>query len=310
MIRVALAAGGTPGHVYPAIAVAAELERRGADVLFVGTPSGRERELLRHHRLELLPGRPYQRTTLRGKVAALATVPASVAASFLLLRRERIDAVIGFGGYASVGPILAGRMRRIPTAIVEPNAVLGMANRLLARVAGRVYTGVITQWESPRARRVGVPVRAEIVAAPRTARDGRVRVLLFDDLTIDGESVDVIRASELRHIADGYSSCDLVIAHGGAGTLAELAICALPSIIVPLDDAAENHQVRNAVAFAASGGAVVARSAGEMNALLRELTVDDERRTAMGRCAANLAMPDAAKDLVADVIAAWDALRC
>lgn len=306
MTRVALAAGGTPGHVYPAIAVAAELKSRGAEVVFIGTASGRERELLRGERLEILPGRPYHRTTLWGRAAALAIVPAGIAAAALLLRRERIDAAIGFGGYASVAPLFAARLLEIPTAILEPNAILGMANRLLAHVVDRVYTGTITGWESARSRRTGLPVRSEIIAAARTrsTHGGRPRVLLFDDdLAIDRD-VDVIHASELADVAGGYAACDLVVARGGAGTLAEIAICALPSIIMPLDDAAEDHQTRNAAAFAASGAAVIARSVPQMNERLQELIGDAGRREAMGRCAATLAAPDAAKDLVDDVMRA------
>ena len=304
MIRVALAAGGTAGHVYPAVAVAHELRRLGHDCLFLGsTAAGRERDIVVDDRLELLPSRPYQRTTPFGKVAALAAMPVAIAAAARILRRERIDAVIGFGGYASVGPVLAARMLGRTTAILEPNAVLGMANRLLAPFADRIYTGMITHCDSAKARRVGLPVRREIVEAARerTAHNGRPRVFLFDhELRIEAAGIHLIEATNVGHVAEGYGLCDVVVARAGAGTFAEIAVCGLPAIIVPLD-AAEDHQTRNADRYARAGAAIVT-DANSVAARLQELLADEERRLAMGRCAAALAAPDAARHLVTDLL--------
>jgi UDP-N-acetylglucosamine--N-acetylmuramyl-(pentapeptide) pyrophosphoryl-undecaprenol N-acetylglucosamine transferase len=303
MTRIALAAGGTAGHVYPALAVAAELEHRGVEAIFLGTSHGRERELMQgqQYRLEILPGRPFHGESFAGRTRAVLGVPASVSAARRILNQERIDAVIGFGGYASVGPVLAARTRGIWSAIVEPNAVLGMANRFLSHAADRIYLGVITACDSPKARRVGLPVRNEILTARRTSSNGHVRVLLLDDdLPVEGDGIDVIRASEFAHVADGYSACHLVLGRAGAGTLAEISVRGLPSIIVPRD-AAEDHQVRNATIYADTGAAIIA-TIDDFGMHLRHLIADEPCRRAIGERAATLAAPNASKDLVDDLL--------
>lgn len=308
MNRVALAAGGTAGHVYPALAVAGELRRRNVEVLFFGTRHGRESSLLRDEPfpLAMLPGRPFHGHGVLGRACAVATVPVSAAASARLLRREKIDAVIGFGGYASVGPVLAAHLLGVRCAILEPNAVAGMANRLLARIADRIYIGTITTLESPKVLRVGAPVREEILAARarRNAARAKPRVLVFDsDLAFDwgGGDFEVIRASRLAHIADGYAACDLVVSRSGAGVLAEIALFGLPSIIVPLE-AAEDHQSRNAAVVAAAGAAVISDAAGLRRAV-DTLLADRDRCEALGRRAATFAAPDATRLLVDDMLA-------
>ncbi|HUP50593.1 MAG TPA: glycosyltransferase [Thermoanaerobaculia bacterium] len=300
MKRIVLAAGGTAGHVYPAIAVAEELQRRGVDVLFAGTADGLERELLRGHPLEILPGLPFQRRALAGRAVALLAVPASVLAARRLLRRGGAAAVVGFGGYASVGPVLAARTLGIPAAILEPNAVLGMANRFLARFADRIYIGAFTRCDAPAARRTGLPLRRQILdAAARTISTNGARVLLFDDaLAPDG--VKVLRPGDAPSIADAYRSCELVIARAGAGTLAEISLLGLPAIVVPLREAAEDHQWLNAEAYRERGAAIVASSVTAEMVL--GLLDSPEERERLGRAAAALAAPNAARDLVDDLL--------
>jgi UDP-N-acetylglucosamine--N-acetylmuramyl-(pentapeptide) pyrophosphoryl-undecaprenol N-acetylglucosamine transferase len=307
--RFALATGGTAGHIYPAVAVAEELRRRGIEVLFLGTMVGWERELLESaaYRIERLPGRPFQRTSLLGKVRALLAIAPAVLAARRLLRANKIDAVIGFGGYAAVGPILAARSLGIWNAILEPNTVLGMANRMLARFANRIYTGALTQSHSSKSVRVGLPVRSEIIAASSrraASHNARLRVLRFDDglsLNVDAE---VIRPGE--DVAAAYAACDLVVGRAGAGTLAEVSICGLPEVIVPMREAAEDHQTRNARIYEERGAAVVTDEHHLGDAVSFLLSNESERR-AIGDRARMMAMPGAGRDLVSDAI---DALRC
>src|SRR3954451_22656516 len=137
--RVVIAAGGTAGHVVPALAVADALRARGAEVAFVG---GERAEA------ELVPaaGYPFERLEVAGldrrnplKAARAAGLAArAVARARRLLSRERADVVIGGGGYVA-GPVgLAAVTRRIPLLLTEADSHLGMSNRLLARFAGRV----------------------------------------------------------------------------------------------------------------------------------------------------------------------------
>lgn len=189
MTRIALAAGGTAGHVYPALAVADALREQdpSIEIVIIGSRDGVEEQIVppSGYRLELLPALPYYRTSTRGRMMALLTVPTNVAAGSQLLSREKIGAIIGFGGYASVGPMLAARLRGLPSAIVEPNVIMGKANRLLRPAVGRAYVHFRSAAKAMRedvVRVVGVPIRRELAELdhaerPAPARPARILVL-------------------------------------------------------------------------------------------------------------------------------------
>src|SRR5207253_7208691 len=132
---IVIAGGGTAGHVFPGLSLARALEGRGREVVFVGTESGPESRLVPEagFAFRAVPVQPFVRrvspAALRGPVAALRAVgrcrPVVRAAA----------AVVGMGGYASVPAILAARLERIPAVLHEQNAIAGLANRALSRLA-------------------------------------------------------------------------------------------------------------------------------------------------------------------------------
>jgi len=141
-MKVIIAGGGTGGHLYPGIAVAREILRvPGSEVLFVGTKQGIEARVLPE---EGLPLRFISVGKLKGMklvstLKTVTTLPKSLLQSLSLLREVRPDLVIGVGGYAS-GPVaLAAALRGIPIFIVEPNSYAGLANRVLGRLARKVF---------------------------------------------------------------------------------------------------------------------------------------------------------------------------
>lgn len=168
-----IAGGGTGGHLYPGIAIAEEIRRRapGARIVFAGRGLPLERDIVGRHGYELVAvssggvvGRsPLQR--VRGAFLALRGIGEAMG----ILGRERPRAVVGVGGYASGPMVLAAAIRRIPTLIEEQNAVPGLTNRLLGRVAREI---AITFEETRRffgGRGVvtGCPIRAEFMQADR-----------------------------------------------------------------------------------------------------------------------------------------------
>jgi UDP-N-acetylglucosamine--N-acetylmuramyl-(pentapeptide) pyrophosphoryl-undecaprenol N-acetylglucosamine transferase len=179
----AIAAGGTGGHVIPALGVAAELRRRGHACVIVGTERGLESRLVPRagFPLETLRIGALNRVSLGRKLRTLLELPRSVWAARVLLRKHDPAAVLSLGGYAS-GPLtLAAVLSGIPVIAMEPNAYPGLANRLAARWVRRALLGfddALRYFPSGRAEVVGVPIRQEFFELPRKEHVGAATVLV------------------------------------------------------------------------------------------------------------------------------------
>ena len=188
MTRVAMVmAGGTGGHVFPALATARVLERRGFSIVWLGTRRGIESRLVP---AEGIPVEWLSVSGLRGKgLGTLLVAPVRlVVALFQALRavrRHRPAVVLGAGGFASGPGGVAAWLLRRPLVVHEQNAVAGLTNRVLARLADRVLEGFPGSFgRGVHAEHVGNPVRPEIAAVPPPerrypAREGRARLLVF-----------------------------------------------------------------------------------------------------------------------------------
>ena len=170
--RILIAGGGTGGHIIPALAIADELKaRHGADILFVGTARGLESRLVPQagYRLELIRVGQLNRVSLATRLKTLVDLPAGLWQCVRLLRQFRPAVVIGVGGYASGPAMGAAILLGIPTLAFEPNAVPGLANRLVGR---RIKAAAVNFEPAARyfrnAHVTGIPVRAEFFhLAPR-----------------------------------------------------------------------------------------------------------------------------------------------
>ncbi|HET9695049.1 MAG TPA: undecaprenyldiphospho-muramoylpentapeptide beta-N-acetylglucosaminyltransferase [Steroidobacteraceae bacterium] len=186
--KVALVmAGGTGGHVFPALATARVLQRRGFDIVWLGTERGIEARLVP---AAGIPVEWLSVSGLRGKgLGALLAAPVrllvAVAQALRAIRKHRPRVVLGAGGFASGPGGLAAWLLRRPLVVHEQNAVAGLTNRVLARLATRVLEGFPDSFgRGVKAERVGNPVRPEIVAVPSPerrypGRAGRLRLLVF-----------------------------------------------------------------------------------------------------------------------------------
>src|ERR1051325_9779761 len=140
-MRVLIAAGGTGGHIYPGIAVAREVMRRDASsaVRFVGTARGLETRLVPQagFELSLIESAGLKNVGVAARVRGLLILPKSFLAARRLIREFKPDIVIGAGGYVSGPVLLMAALSRVPTLVMESNALPGWTNRRLARFVDR-----------------------------------------------------------------------------------------------------------------------------------------------------------------------------
>lgn len=187
-MKVLIAGGGTGGHVYPALSIAAAIQQKNpnANIQFVGTPRGIESRVIpeQGYKLHLLNvGRLNSNVSLGERIKTVLQLPLSLIQACVLIFKFRPSIVIGVGGYASGPALVAAKMFKIPTCIWEPNAYPGMANRWLSKF---VDHAIVVFKESANFLKlkdvhiVPMPVRAEIEAAPvRIPKTSDFCVLVF-----------------------------------------------------------------------------------------------------------------------------------
>ncbi|HKS29066.1 MAG TPA: undecaprenyldiphospho-muramoylpentapeptide beta-N-acetylglucosaminyltransferase [Pyrinomonadaceae bacterium] len=185
-MRLLIAAGGTGGHIYPGIAVAREVMRRDAAsvVRFVGTARGLETRLVPQagFELSLIESAGLKNVGLAARARGLLILPKSFLAARRLIREFKPDIVIGAGGYVSGPVLLMAALMRVPTLVMESNALPGWTNRVLARFIDRAAVAFEASLPYFRGKGVvtGNPVRREFFDIPRKTRDtSRFSLLVF-----------------------------------------------------------------------------------------------------------------------------------
>lgn len=345
-MKLMIAGGGTGGHLFPGIALAGAWRERvaGGEVFFVGTEYGLEKRIVPEagYRLELIQQRGLKRQGLAQTLKSLLLIPRSLSQSLRIVRRERPAVAIGVGGYAAGPAILAAWLLGVPTLVLEPNAVPGLTNRLLAKVVRKA----ISPYARARAHfgsklvQAGIPVRPAIAAALAKGSDtvAHKTLLVFggsqgakaiNDALIAAAPVLVtthgyriihqtgradfarVKAQyqalgldvDVREFIDDmaavYRASSLVVCRAGASSLAELALCGKPSVLIPLPTAADDHQTKNAQAFAEAGAGVLLRQSELSGDALttQVLALDDDKLAAMGKAALGLGDANAANAL-------------
>jgi UDP-N-acetylglucosamine--N-acetylmuramyl-(pentapeptide) pyrophosphoryl-undecaprenol N-acetylglucosamine transferase len=180
------AGGGTGGHVFPMVAVAEAVKALAPDVrlVFVGTARGLEARAVpeRGYALELMRVLPLRGGGLGGFLRGLGRAAASLPEGRALVKRLAPAAVLSVGGYAA-GPVsLAAWSLGVPVALLEPNSVMGLTNRLVAPFAARGYVAfadAARHFRGDRARQVGVPLRPGFEPTPYPQPGGPLQVLVL-----------------------------------------------------------------------------------------------------------------------------------
>jgi len=179
---IVIATGGTGGHFFPAEALSLELAARGRRVVLMTDARTAGREGGAFEQRMTIPGAGIAGRGAVRAGGALLAIGRGVLEARAALSRLRACAVIGFGGYPAVAPVLGARMLGIPAVLHEQNAVLGRANRFLARWASALALSFGTTSRLPTGVRTvptGNPVRPGFAPAPYTPPDGGMRILVI-----------------------------------------------------------------------------------------------------------------------------------
>lgn len=183
-MRVVIACGGTGGHLFPGLAVAESLKRRGHEILLLVSEKAIDAQALKAHpefRSEKLPSVGLPSLLSPAFIRFLTRTWESIGQCKQIYRKFQPDAVLGMGGFTSTAPLLAGRMAKIPTFIHESNAIPGKANRWAARFVSHVLLGFEACERFFPGRRcsvVGTPVREDL--GERIPRDEALGIFNLD----------------------------------------------------------------------------------------------------------------------------------
>ncbi|MEX2211432.1 MAG: UDP-N-acetylglucosamine--N-acetylmuramyl-(pentapeptide) pyrophosphoryl-undecaprenol N-acetylglucosamine transferase [Gaiellaceae bacterium] len=330
----------------PALAIAEALREQGVRTTFAGSPGRAEARLVPEAGFELdlfrvsgIPRRPGPALAL-----ALARTAKAPVACARIIRRRRPHVVLGAGGYVAGPMVLAAALARLPAALTEADAHFGLANRLAAPFADRIFLSFpIPGRSGPRYRVTGRPIPAGSRAQPREEARRKLGLpadrpvlLVFggsqgsqalNELAVEafgahGPAVvhicgeryyDRLRSRvhqgdyklfpSLPELGAALGAADVVLARAG-GSVWELAAAGLPAVLVPSPNVTADHQTKNALYFAAAGGAIVVPETelGRAPELVRSLLGDGPRREHMAASMREAARPDAARAIAEELI--------
>ena len=313
MTRLLIAASGTGGHLFPALAVAEALPESW-QVRWLGVPDRLETQLVP----ESIPLTTVRAGGLQGrglnKVIQLIRLIGAIGSVRQLIRQERIQVVFTTGGYIAAPAIVAARWCGVPAVLHEANAIPGRVTRLMARFCRAVAVGLpVASNRIPGHRPLltGMPVRTAFLQSQPLPdwvpiSDGPLLVVIGGSQGAVGlnRMVRVVvpelleqgcrivhltgrndpDVGQLQHpnlverpfsdeIPGLLQHADLAVSRAGAGSLSELAICRTPSILVPVPQAADGHQEANAACAARTGGAVIVHQHAPDATALRDTIV-------------------------------------
>ncbi|MCL2284254.1 MAG: UDP-N-acetylglucosamine--N-acetylmuramyl-(pentapeptide) pyrophosphoryl-undecaprenol N-acetylglucosamine transferase [Fibromonadales bacterium] len=269
------ACGGTGGHIFPAVAVAENLAGE-YNIIFAGraAPSMEEKLLSSKFDYRHINAVPLTRNSVIKNLMLPLKLLSCVREASKLLKKEKPEFVVGTGGYVALPVMLAAIFNKVPFYVIEPNAVMGVANKICAKYAKKVY--------------VASPVRKmpENLPVPEAFADcKKFRILItggsqgalginkkieqiIDKLKdvsvvwqVGAKNIDKYKypcaVAFLDNIYAYMQHADLIISRSGASTLAEILAFGKASVLLPYPYATANHQEHNARAVEKAGAAFV-----------------------------------------------------
>ena len=353
---IILTAGGTGGHVYPAEALAEELEARGYRLALITDARGKDNykgKLGEISNIAVWSGGIVGKSKLFKLKSLFKTCIGIMQAGYVLIK-DKPACVVGFGGYASFPASMAALLAGVDLVLHEQNSVMSRTNRFLSKYATLIAQSFKKTKFAPAGVKsvlTGMPVRANIVTVgegsyPELGQKDKMQLLILggsQGAKVFGEVVpeavknldekirkrlkifqqcrkgdeDLIAGAyaacgaevEVKHffdnMADLYSQTHLIISRAGASSVSEIAVAGVPSILVPLPIAADDHQTSNAQEIAdAKAGLLIKQNeftAEKLKAVLEDLFCNYDKLKQMSDRAKKAGIKDAAKRL-ADAI--------
>jgi UDP-N-acetylglucosamine--N-acetylmuramyl-(pentapeptide) pyrophosphoryl-undecaprenol N-acetylglucosamine transferase len=344
--RIVIMAGGTGGHVFPALAVAQLLIEKGWQVSWLGTQKGLESRVIPECgiAIDYLSVAGIRGKSVLSKITAVFGLCKACFQAAIFLRQRKPNVVLGMGGFVAGPGGLMAKLLGIPLVIHEQNRVVGTTNRLLAHIANQVLEAFPLSFKkSTKAICTGNPLRKAfleqldeekslgqgikilVIGGSQGAQFINEKIIsILPQLTQKYQVIHVCGLAHYQkyqaiinqlktinlgnyHLYDllneeqmfaAYALADLVLARSGAGAIFELAHLAKPSILIPLPDAAGDHQKINAYDYIQNGAGIVLEQPNLTEHILLQrisaLLDGPERLALMAQAAKSFAKPDAA----------------
>ncbi len=350
---IAIACGGTGGHLFPGLAVARQLQARGCAVALLISPKEVDQQAVKSVSGMEIFTLPAVGLQSRNYFSFAGSFVKSLFAARRIFHRRKPQAVLAMGGFTSAPPIFAAKFAGAKTFLHESNTIPGRSNRFLSRFVDAAFVGFPETAARLRAKKTsvtGTPVRPQFqiraAAECRAALGldaGRPTILVvggsqgargLNDLVLsalpllkdrDWQWLHLTGANDFEKVksacaANGIKAvvkpflaemdmalgaATVAVSRAGASSLAEMAAMRLPSLLVPLPTAADNHQFFNASAFAASGAAQMLEQKStpeKAAAQLAGLVGNEAARQKMQAALAQWHKPDAAERIAENIL--------
>ncbi|MCP8352544.1 UDP-N-acetylglucosamine--N-acetylmuramyl-(pentapeptide) pyrophosphoryl-undecaprenol N-acetylglucosamine transferase [Candidatus Synchoanobacter obligatus] len=326
-IRLGIAAGGTGGHIVPALQVAKAIQKLGGECLWVGRSASMESKIAHTHDI------PFQAwvsrvTSHHWRIPRLAVaITGDVLKIRQHLRRHPIDCLFATGAFVSLPTALAAKSLGIPLVIQEQNTVMGKANTLLMRMAdgvclGMPISGLPLSWVTgnpiPKRSMAHIGNKVLIMGgsqgckflneiSPKVLKNNQINsgiihiagnhhqvvAEVYQNLGMEAEVHPFV--DDMAHV---YQQAKFVIARAGAMTLAELSGYAKPAIVVPYPHAAGNHQRHNAMHYVNKNAALLAEESAASLQEALSIMLSDNKMQHLADTISQLNPPNAVQEII------------
>lgn len=285
-MKVFIGAGGTGGHVFPALAVAKQLIIENNEIVWFGTKNGIESKVVPEAGIVInyISSKPLRGKGLFGFIFGCWGLLLSLWQIFIYFRQNKPDVVLVMGGYVAAALGIVAKLYRVKLVLHEQNAKAGLCNRLLFLLADKVALGFAGAFKGEKVKVVGNPIRSNIQYSEKQKSDKLHCLVLGGSqgaeplnekvskawlsmarekrpklwhqvgeknqkayLSLYNDDVQV--SGFIEDMSQAYAWADIIIARSGAMTVSECLAVGKPVAWVPYPYAADNHQYFNALAF-------------------------------------------------------------